>query len=85
MVAIYSIYNMRCKYESCYQRAALVVGVCKYCQNSHCLKHRLPEEHKCNNMQECKDEAKEKLNVVWQPKKVNEGAYSRGEGGGCRS
>lgn len=76
---------MRCNYENCYQKSVILVGLCKYCRNSHCLKHRLPEEHKCKNMEECKLVAKEKLNVVWQPKKVNEGAYSRGEGGGCRS
>lgn len=76
---------MRCFFENCHQKSVLVVGVCKYCNGLHCLKHRLPEEHKCKNMNQCKEEAKEKLNITWKPKKVNEGAFSRGEGGGCRS
>ena len=76
---------MRCFYEKCYQKVVLVVGTCRYCENSYCLKHRLPEEHKCKNINECKEKAKEKLTEVWKPKRINEGAYSRGEGGGCRS
>ena len=73
-----SIYNMRCAFENCYHNIVLVVGVCKYCSNSYCLKHRLPEGHKCKNMNDCKQKAKEKLNVVYEPKRINEGAYSRG-------
>ena len=45
---------MRCFYQKCHQKVALVVGTCRYCNSSYCLKHRLPEEHTCKNMNDCK-------------------------------
>ena len=41
--------------SDCFKRNALIVGDCKYCKKSFCLKHRLPECHSCQNLQACKD------------------------------
>lgn len=34
---------------------------CKFCKKQYCGRHRIPEEHKCNEMKEWKDEAKRRI------------------------
>jgi len=55
----------KCCFPECARKAVLVVGDCRFCSNSYCGKHRLPEEHVCSGMATCKqasfDRNKEKL------------------------
>lgn len=37
----------RCSFEGCNKKMGLVPMVCR-CQKSYCVKHRLPESHKCS-------------------------------------
>lgn len=46
---------VKCDVPDCKKRAALVVGDCRYCHGHYCGEHRLPEDHRCANMQACKD------------------------------
>jgi len=38
---------VRCAVAGCNDRAARIVGDCRYCQAKHCSRHRLPEAHAC--------------------------------------
>jgi len=39
-----------CAVDNCKLKLALIVGHCNHCNNDHCLKHRLPEDHKCQEL-----------------------------------
>lgn len=45
-----------CDFESCTERAILIVGDCRYCSLKFCGQHRLPEDHLCVNMEQCRSE-----------------------------
>ncbi|ORY88896.1 hypothetical protein BCR35DRAFT_301262 [Leucosporidium creatinivorum] len=47
--------------DRCSQASLRIVGDCSYCTKSFCGTHRLPEDHKCPNLQSCKQEAFDKL------------------------
>lgn len=53
----------RCKFSDCSERIAKIVGDCKYCSESFCSRHRLPESHSCLNMKGCKQESFNKNSV----------------------
>jgi len=46
----------KCIIKECLNRTTLIIGDCKYCKKSFCSPHRLPEDHKCENLEECKKE-----------------------------
>lgn len=50
----------RCTMSGCVERAAKIVGDCRYCGHGYCSKHRLPESHECDNMQGCRQQSYEK-------------------------
>lgn len=39
----------------CSSKSATIVGDCKFCNCSYCLNHRLPEDHKCINLNVCRE------------------------------
>ncbi|GAA5924292.1 hypothetical protein JCM10213_004545 [Rhodosporidiobolus nylandii] len=43
--------------ERCSQAAVRIVGDCKLCSKSFCAVHRLTEDHKCPNLDQCKEKA----------------------------
>ena len=47
----------RCDEFNCNKKAHKLLGQCGYCNNYYCMKHRLPEQHNCINLQECKRKA----------------------------
>ena len=49
-----------CCFTDCKTRCAIIFGDCKFCNNSFCGGHRLPEQHVCENYNECKSSAFEK-------------------------
>ena len=48
------------KCATCGKKAAAIIGDCRFCEQKFCLKHRLPESHACINLENCKNEAKER-------------------------
>ena len=48
----------QCQTKSCDQFGNSVIGICKYCTKIHCLKHRLPESHNCENQKDCNEESR---------------------------
>ena len=44
----------RCAFPDCKKKCAPIVGDCKYCLSKFCSTHRLPEEHNCSQMAQCK-------------------------------
>ena len=44
----------KCSASGCKKKTVLIVGDCKFCQMSHCSSHRLPEDHKCVEMEACR-------------------------------
>ncbi|SCV67675.1 BQ2448_5286 [Microbotryum intermedium] len=46
--------------DRCSQASLRIVGDCSFCSTSFCGRHRLPEDHKCANLQSCKQEAFDK-------------------------
>ncbi|CAF1539163.1 unnamed protein product, partial [Didymodactylos carnosus] len=44
------IYKNRCSASNCKQREAIAVH-CDKCLKTYCLKHRFPEDHKCNGFE----------------------------------
>ena len=54
----------KCSYGDCKKNVAFAIGDCVYCVKMFCLKHRLPEDHDCNNMNVCKRNAMERNSVL---------------------
>jgi len=50
----------RCAAAECKKKAVMLVGDCRFCRKSFCAKHRLPEDHVCGEMEECKKQQFEK-------------------------
>jgi ubiquitin len=57
--------NKLCTYGECTKKPLMGVGDCKFCSGKYCSAHRLPEDHFCANLQDCRkqsfDKNKEKL------------------------
>lgn len=49
----------RCSFASCGSAPLRMVGDCSHCQGKFCAKHRLLENHLCQGLQTCKDNAHE--------------------------
>ena len=47
----------KCYYDKCTRPICLIIGHCKYCDKYYCNNHRLPEEHKCTNIGDCRNKA----------------------------
>ena len=50
--------SKRCSCADCKQKVALV-GHCNHCSSDFCLKHRLPEDHSCAQMEAVKKQARD--------------------------
>lgn len=50
----------KCCLSDCHERVAKIIGTCRYCSNNYCGKHRLPESHACENIQNCRQQSFEK-------------------------
>ncbi|CAG8526933.1 7670_t:CDS:1 [Ambispora gerdemannii] len=44
----------KCKFGDCNDKAAKIVGHCRYCELDFCARHRLIEAHACVNLTSCK-------------------------------
>jgi predicted nucleic acid binding AN1-type Zn finger protein len=42
----------RCNFPDCNLKILKLIGECKYCKNSFCSNHRLPETHLCLKLQD---------------------------------
>jgi len=49
--------SKRCYSNDCKSKINKVIGHCKYCEYNFCGPHRLPENHDCENIHDCRDEA----------------------------
>ncbi|KAL2264782.1 hypothetical protein VTJ83DRAFT_7292 [Remersonia thermophila] len=49
--------KVKCSFESCKSAAQRIVGDCSFCDGHFCSAHRLLEDHKCQNLEDCKREA----------------------------
>jgi predicted nucleic acid binding AN1-type Zn finger protein len=45
----------------CTKKIMTIAGHCQYCTYDFCAKHRLPEDHACENYQKCITEAHQRL------------------------
>jgi hypothetical protein len=54
----YKILNSAC--GVCLAKPTLIIGDCKYCAGKYCGKHRLPEEHYCSRLDDCKQFSRSK-------------------------
>jgi predicted nucleic acid binding AN1-type Zn finger protein len=66
-----------CDFINCNGKKLIIIGKCSYCSLTFCKTHRLPEQHVCGSLQECKDRHKEilskkLLNERTITKKLNE-------------
>ncbi|KII88606.1 hypothetical protein PLICRDRAFT_176176 [Plicaturopsis crispa FD-325 SS-3] len=55
----------RCQFLSedsaqCSSAVLRIVGQCPHCQAQFCGSHRLPEHHRCQNLESCRQQAFEK-------------------------
>ncbi|KAG1141395.1 hypothetical protein G6F37_012143 [Rhizopus arrhizus] len=50
----------RCAFQSCSEKSVKIIGNCRYCQSNFCVRHRLPEDHLCENLTNCKQAAYER-------------------------
>ena len=46
-----------CKFDSCNGRYVPLIGDCSYCELKYCEIHRLPEDHHCDKINDCKKES----------------------------
>ena len=42
----------RCQFPQCPKKYTLIVGDCKHCQSKFCMKHRYPQAHQCEKIEE---------------------------------
>lgn len=49
--------RVKCSFTDCKAAAARISGDCAFCQGHYCNNHRLLEDHKCRNLDDCKKEA----------------------------
>mmetsp|Transcript_34162 Transcript_34162/g.53271 ORF Transcript_34162/g.53271 Transcript_34162/m.53271 type:complete len:181 (+) Transcript_34162:49-591(+) len=47
----------QCSVDGCKQPIMPIAGACDFCPHNYCSNHRLPEDHKCLNLQSCRVEA----------------------------
>ena len=50
--------STKCDYATCKLKRAMIIGDCAYCAFKYCAQHRLPELHKCSNLNACCQNAK---------------------------
>lgn len=62
------IAKLGCGIDKCRIKAGK--DLCKWCSIAFCAKHRLPEEHVCNKLTECRKSAAEKNKSVLNKHKV---------------
>lgn len=60
----------KCSFKSCSVTPLRMVGDCSHCQGKFCAKHRLLEDHLCQGLQFCKDNAHEKNAMKLQNEKT---------------
>ncbi|GAN02591.1 ubiquitin domain containing protein [Mucor ambiguus] len=53
----------RCAYSSCSDKVVKIIGDCRYCQHKFCSRHRLPEDHVCENLMSCRQAAHERNSI----------------------
>jgi ubiquitin C len=51
------IKKSKCAFGDCINKPVLIVGDCKFCTSKFCGKHRLPEDHACQNMKACREQS----------------------------
>ncbi|KAH8671108.1 AN1-type zinc finger protein [Xylariales sp. PMI_506] len=49
--------KIRCKAEDCKDAVQRMFGDCGFCKNQFCSKHRLPEDHMCSGLDDCRKES----------------------------
>ncbi|KAK7908180.1 an1-type zinc finger protein [Apiospora marii] len=42
---------------ACKEAAQRMFGDCGFCSGHYCAKHRLPEDHKCSGLEDCRKES----------------------------
>jgi len=47
--------SKHCSFQTCSKKPLSGLGDCKYCSGKYCGTHRLPEDHHCSNLQDCKN------------------------------
>ena len=50
----------KCLFQLCHLAPLRMVGECQHCNGKFCAKHRLLEDHHCQDLQTCRDTAHEK-------------------------
>ncbi|KAI5171354.1 hypothetical protein NEFER03_0713 [Nematocida sp. LUAm3] len=68
-ITILGIKN-KCILSNCCNRASSIT--CKYCEKAFCSKHTIPEEHACEHIDKCKEEA-----ITNNRKKLLQGSSKR--------
>jgi len=49
--------KIKCSFDDCKAAAQRISGDCAFCNGHYCNNHRLLEDHKCQNLEDCKKEA----------------------------
>jgi predicted nucleic acid binding AN1-type Zn finger protein len=49
--------KVKCTFENCRAVARPISGDCDFCHGHFCGSHRLLEDHKCQNLEDCKTAA----------------------------
>ena len=57
---VLTIRQVKNRCPACFQKAAAIVGNCRYCQLNYCSAHRLPESHLCPHLDICKRQSFDK-------------------------
>lgn len=59
-----------CELKNCRLKQCKIMQCCRFCSFKFCAKHKMPEEHFCNNFKECKQEANDKNAMKLEKGKV---------------
>ncbi|KAI9835047.1 MAG: hypothetical protein M1819_002599 [Sarea resinae] len=50
----------RCSFKDCRDRVPPIVGHCDFCSNDYCTKHRMLEDHRCEGLEDCRKESRDR-------------------------
>jgi predicted nucleic acid binding AN1-type Zn finger protein len=49
-----------CRFGDCRAKRVLIAGDCRYCSQTFCMAHRVPEDHVCTGLEDCKQAARQR-------------------------
>ncbi|MCX8178254.1 MAG: CAP domain-containing protein [Candidatus Aenigmarchaeota archaeon] len=67
----------KCSFPDCNQELEFLPFICKFCGQEYCIKHRLPESHKCYGLEKYKEIIKKENTPMFQDIEISSSKYPK--------